>query len=728
MKHYIKVPTWSPSLNWHYTTFDTREEFRDFVKGIFKEPGQYNFDETAFLFNQHARTFQKKKMFCEAPEMSRDYIEFWDTEKEKCRKGCIYKNDKGGIWYLTRFYYHWGNFLRIYFKALDRFDFPDVRDVQYHMALYECLAELHDKNAAILKKRQIASSYFHICKLYNRYLFDEGSVCKIGASDKKYINATNGSWKFLSEYHNFTNKETAWACTNLPDKMFDWQQKVETKTADGRKVQIGTMATITGLSFDKDPASGVGGACKEFFYEEGGIAPTADTTYGYMRQALREGALTTGIFVIAGSVGDLDQCEPLKNFILQPDGYDIYAIDSDLIDENGTKGRTGLFIPEQWGMPPFIDEYGNSKVKEALEYLDAEYARLKPIQKAEDHQLEISQRPRNIKEAFAIRTVSIFPIKHTSRQVRRIEDGEVYTRNVELERNDKNIIVEKETYRKPMEYPSSMKMEDKRGCIVIHEGPIKDAPWSTYIGSVDPIETGDTKTSESLASIYIWKMPVEVTRTKADGTTETFIENGKIVAWWTGRYDDPISTNEQLSLLVEYYNAKTTCEKNKPGFISYMQLMKRQRYLAHIDDMIFDKEYEVRDNTYKAYGWVNTPALWKKILEYGIDSISEDTGPIGTPIYGVERIPDIWLLKEMQNYTDKGNFDRIIAYCALIAFAKRQEIIMGTRKRVERTDDQLKQANKIKTTLDMKGSIFNNMGGRGMTTTSRNRSFTRNLK
>ena len=46
------------------------------------------------------------------------------------------------------------------------------------------LAELNNQHSAILKKRQIASSYFHMGKIINTYWFEEGSTCKIGASLK----------------------------------------------------------------------------------------------------------------------------------------------------------------------------------------------------------------------------------------------------------------------------------------------------------------------------------------------------------------------------------------------------------------------------------------------------------------------------------------------------------------------------------------------------------------
>lgn len=715
-KPYISVPTWNNGV-WEYTDFPTKISFRDFVKSLFKEPGQYNFDSTAYIFNEHARRFNEKKMFCEAPEGSRDFVDYWDTEKEKCRKGVIFKNGKGGIWYLPRFYYHWVNFLRIYNKVQKGFHFPDVRDVQYHVSLYEACAELHDANEVGMKKRQMAWSYLHQAKMYNLYIFEDGFVGKLMASDKKYINSTHGEWKFLEEYHNFTNSETAWVRHNQPDKEFNWQQKLETRTIDGRKIDIGTRATISGITLDKDPISGVGGAADLIIYSEGGIAPTADITYGYMKAAMKEGSIVTGVFNIGGSVGDLDQCEPLRDFLMNPVANNFYPVYTNLLDENGTEGWTGLFIPEQWGMPPYIDEFGNSLVEEALEYLSTYYAQQKLLLKAEDYQLLVSQGPRNIAEAFAIRKVSPFPIRHTAGQIKRIEDKKYHLKYVELERDEVDKVIAVPSEKRPMEYPTEKKKEDKTGVVVIHEDPVKDEKgeirWLLYLASIDPVETGDTLNSDSLASVYIWKMNVEIDNRI---TNTVHIEGGKLVAEWVGRYDDPTKTNEQISKVLEYYNAYGICEKNKPGFISYMQLKRRQKYLAKATDMIFDKEHENTDDTYKAYGYTMTPALWKKLLQYGIDSLTEEIavkkkedGSIEKISYGVERIPFIWLLKEMQNYEDKKNFDRVIAYCALMAFAARQQAVMGVRKKIERTNTQLEDPQKLINLLHNR-TPFRNIG------------------
>lgn len=704
-KSYISVPT-CDSGQWTYTTFQTRDEFRIFVKELFKEPGEYKFDDTSLLFNQQARVFQQHKMFCDAPEGSIDYQTYWDTEKEKCRKGVIFKNGKGGVWYLPRFYYHWLNFLQIGGKEENvGSQFPYIWDTQYHITLYEMLAELHGKNSVILKKRQIASSYLHTCKIYNKYLFEDKYVAKMLASKKTYIDAVNGSWKMFNEYHNFNNKETAWACTNDPEKPFSWQQKVETKTYDGRKVKIGTEAVIIGITLDKDPVGGVGGRVHDVFYEEGGVAPTADTTYIYMQPALKQGNIATGMFTIAGSVGELDQCEPLKEFIENPEGNGFYAVETDLCDEHGTKGTRGLFIPEQWSYPPYIDKYGNSDVKGALNYLNEYYAQEKKTRAPDKYQTLLSQGPRNIKEAFAIRTISIFPVKYTARQIKAIEDGEYHIKYVELEYDEEHKLYEKKTDRKPIdEFPLSTKTEDKRGVICIHESPIREAgevPWRAYYISCDPVEKGKTTTSESLFSAIVYKNAIQVTKVDAEGNSTTFVEGNKIVAWWCGRYDDVNQTNEEARKLIEYYNAYTLIENNKGSLINYLIAKNMVKHIVPKKEIIFDRELDREQNTHDPFGWTKSQALWKVMMEYGVNFLSEELDHTYLPngntlkvIYGVSRIPDIMLLREMQAYQEKGNFDRIIAYVALVAFVAKQNAELGVKK-ITRKDDKLKSTQKM---------------------------------
>ena len=711
---YQDIPTYDNG-NWTSTSFESREDFYQFVFGLFKEPGEYNFNSvTNEIFISESNKFRKDGVYCTSPFRSKDYVNYWDDQKQKCRKGIIVK-DGENTWFVAREYYMWLNFLPIFNKEIQKFGFADIRDAQYHMALYELLAELNYKHVAILKKRQIASSYYHMAKLLNQQWFEPGVTLKMGASLKDYINE-KGSWKFLQEYAAFLNEHTAWYRPMSPDKVMMWQQKIEVRKGD-RKNEVGLKGTIQGMSFEKDPTNGVGGPVKYFFHEEAGIAPKMDQTYEYMRPAMRSGLVTTGMFIAAGSVGDLSQCNPLKKMIERPDENDIYSVETNLIDDKGTIGLSGLFIPEQWSMPPYVDMYGNSLVEEALKALDEQFEKWKKELDPETYQLRISQHPRNIKEAFANRTVSVFPTHLISAQQRRIEEKEYAYEFLDIYADEKGKPDVKSTSKLPIsEFPISKKTEDKTGVLVVWERPVKDPSFGMYYASIDPVSEGKTTTSESLCSIYIMKASVEVTKESA-AETETYIEQSKIVAAWCGRFDDINKTHQKLELIIEWYNAWTLVENNISLFIQYMISRRKQKYLVPKSQILFLKDIGANANVYQEYGWKNTGTLFRAhLLSYAIEYTKEELdvetktdGTIVRTTYGIERIPDPMLLKEMQEYTEGLNVDRLVSFAALVAFMRIQESNRGyLRRRV--ADDSMKNLQNSENLYKLNKGLFRHMG------------------
>ena len=710
---YQDIPCWDNGT-WTTVNFESREDFKNDIEKLFKEPGQYYFDEASFMFNEQAILFGKNKIYCTAPFKSKDFIKYWDDEKTKCRKG-VYFINKDIKWFITRDYYMWLNFLPIFDKEEQNFGFAKVRDAQYHMALYELLAELNYQHVAILKKRQIASSYFHISKLLNQLWFEAGVTLKMGASLKDYINE-KGSWKFLSEYASFLNEHTAWYRPMSPDKVLMWQQKIEVRKGD-RKTEVGLKGTMQGMSFEKDPTNGVGGPVKYFFHEEAGIAPKMDQTFGYIKPALKSGLTTTGMFMAAGSVGDLSQCGPLRDMIINPEGSSIYAVETNLLDKNGTIGKTGLFIPEQWSMPPCIDDYGNSLVEQALEHLKAYFEKCKVDMSPELYQLELSQHPRNIEEAFANRTVSVFPPHLIAAQQKRIEEKEYAYEFLDISTDENGKPTVKPSNKQPIkEFPITKKTEDKTGVLVVWERPIKDPTFGQYYASIDPVSEGKTTTSESLCSIYVMKAPVEVT--KVTGIeTETYIEPDKIVAAWCGRFDDLNKTHQRLELIIEWYNAWALIENNISLFIQYMISRKKQKYLVPKSQIMFLKDLGANANVFQEYGWKNTGTLFKQhLLNYAIEYTKEELdietktdGTIVRTKYGIERIPDPMLLIEMQAYGPGVNVDRMVAFCALVAFMRIQQSNRGYAKRVI-MDDAAKSLQKSENLFKLNRSPFRHMG------------------
>ena len=710
---YKEIPTWDRGV-WTSTVYNTREDFRDYIVSQFKEPGLYNFDETSLLFNAQAKLFvEQNESYCLAPFRSRDYIKYWDDEKAKCIQGVIFRSDKGE-WYLPRDYYMWVNFLRIFDKIKNRFAFAEVWDVQLHIALYELKAELNSRHASIFKKRQIASSYFHAAKLINQLWFEEGITLKMGASESRHVDMS-GTWAFLEEYRDFLNSNTAWYRPMNPGKVKDWQQKIDVDQ-NGRTKSKGNKGKLIGMSFEQTPTKGVGGPCRVFFYEEAGIAPTLDQTFEFIRPALNAGAITTGLFIAAGSVGKLTECEPLKELTLHPVANGIEPVTSNLIDETGVIGESGLFIPEQWGMPPYIDVYGNSQPEEALAALETMFATWKKELKPELYQLRISQHPRNIKEGFAHRDESKFPLAIIADNKRRIKEHEYPYELIDLDEDLEGSIVVKKTSKLPIStFPVNPKLEDKTGSIVVWERPDEKPAWGTYYGSIDPVSEGKTTTSESLCSIYIYKNPIEVTRITDQGP-ENFIEGDKIVAAWCGRYDDINTTHKRLRLLIEWYNAWTLIENNITLFINYMVAQRKQKYLVPKDQVVFLKELQANTSVYQDYGWKNVGVIFKShLLNYLIEWVSEvidsDVAEDGTIInkrFGVTRIPDTMAMEEMEAYRPGVNVDRLVSLAALVAFAKIQQANRGYTKRVENqtTKDLEKSSNLYK----LESSPFRNIG------------------
>ena len=370
-----------------------------------------------------------------------------------------------------------------------------------------------------------------------------------------------------------------------------------------------------------------------------------DKTFEFVRPAMQAGDITTGMFIAAGSVGKLEDCKPLEDFTRYPTENGIYAVDTDLLDDKGNVGKSGLFIPEQWGMPPHIDDNGNSLVEEALKSLEVKFETWKKELRPELYQLRISQHPRNIEEALMAREESIFPLNLVDDQLKKIEEKDYPYELINLDEKVDGTLSIKNTNKAPIsQFPIKTNLEDKTGSIVVWERPDKNPPFGQYLASIDPVSEGKTTTSESLCSIYVYKTATEVKRYTEDGV-ENFIEGDKIVAAWCGRFDDINETHKRLRLIIEWYNAWTIVENNISLFILYMIKERKQNYLVPKNQMLFLKEAQANKNVYQDFGWKNTGTIFKTnllshLIEWLKETVDEDIEEDGTILkkyYGKSR-------------------------------------------------------------------------------------------
>jgi len=725
------IPTYNFDIKqWSKTSFNTQLEFGNFLlKECFKKPGDYNFHKDKICeWNKPAKTWLENNRYTEYAESTPEYNEFWDGEELKSRLGVIWK-DKNNYWYTCRDYYFFINFCPIINKEQGyKETFVTIRDGQYHMMLYEKIAEIFHKHSCILKRRQFVFSYAHVAKSVNYLWFENRRRIKWFASDDKFIDDVDGSWSILNHFKTHLNNHTDWNREFSPDKGGEIRQRQQVKGVKNKWEWEGNESTIVANTLNKDPKKGVGGPTFWAWYEEGGIAPTADITLQYMEPALTSGLSRVGSFCIGGSVGDLTECKPLEKFIKNPFNYGFFGVPTEYYDESGVEHICGLFVPAQWGMPEATDIHGNSQIELALTLLNkaefegfkaGEYGRIddEPAWIAlepREYILKKSQNPKNIKEAFAWRNVSEFDVQAIERAqaVIKIKDKEnswdvkpikclLYIDSDGKTKYQLNKLPEE------IGYPVDPKMQDKRGLVTIYEEPEKNAPFYTYFAGVDPVETGVTTTSKSVFSISIWKRPVEEEYLDEKGEKQIKITGDKMVANWRGRFDTTEETNEHANLLIKLYNAYTLVERNKPNFINYVIRKMLSHLLAKEREIDMFKENTFgRDNSsYGFYKGSNGKAAeifkeFKKIFkeylhaEYG--SITINTGKDNEKVIktykGIDRIPDYWFLEELKFYNDDNieNFDRIISDFAGYYIMKLYAIKNGIHRLKIKTDKVIK--------------------------------------
>lgn len=712
------IPTYDNSTNvWTTTSFKNQYEFGDFLnEKCFKEPGEYQFHKS--FSKKHwieaAINFDTNKRYTSYAEDTKEYKEFWKSEELKCRLGIIYIYD-GRHYYLTRDYYFMINYFRLVNKEQGYTEsFMDVRDGQYHMMLYEKIAEIFGQNSVVLKRRQFAYSNCHVAKSQNFLIFENNKRIKWFASDGKYLDNANGSWSMLDISIKHINEHTGWYKDFSPNTSGKIIQRIQMKDSrsDGGWKWVGNESSIIANTMAKDPASGVGGPTYYAWYEEGGIAPTADVTFGFIDPALLSGGQRVGSFSIGGSVGDLEQCAPLKKYTLFPENNGFLGVKTKLYDKDGVERVCGLFIPAQYCMPEAMDEHGNSLPDLALEILDKsenigwkkgemkgntlihkdEPAWVKMDEK--DYILKKSQNPRYIDEAFAWRKTSEFNVQKCQKRQDQLKILDEEKKRFVLEGlfvEGKFIELKDFKGDKPSEmvYPIDPKLIDKRGIVKIYEEYIHGCE---YYGGVDSIDSDITTTSNSVFSIHIYRRSY----TEFDiSTGKTKTIPGKLVANWAGRFDSVDDTNEHGMQLLIMYNAMACCERNKPNFINHCKRRQQGKFIALSKDLPFDKDIDVSGKENGSSGvWRDSGGrVLKELIRTSKDylnsemnvvylDVEEDTDEIGKIkqiIRGYDHIDDYWTLEEFKRYNKEDNFDRVDSAMYAIHYGTAEELSFANK-------------------------------------------------
>ena len=667
----VKKPVTPESITeFRYKTFQDKHDYVEFLNSCFYNVGAFEYNQYNLFIKGASELYNKNGFYCNYKEESYDYIHFWDSEKEKCMYGVIINNGKREYFYPGELYF-WFNYLPIYNKSKFKKDFPDHSDLQHHISLYEYIAFMENKHAVIVKKRQSGSSYYHAGKMIHVLWFLENKIVKLLSFHEYHLHEV---WDMFEEYADFLNSNTAWIRPMFPDRRFLWKQQIEINQ-EGVKQYRGLKSSVKARPMADGPTKGVGGPSWIVFYEEPGVSPTVLETFLYMKPALKDGENLTGQFIASGSVGELEESRGLRKMVLNPETYDIKSVDNPNYDNSGIVRKTALFIPQSYRYLPYVDAYGNSLVNEAKERILKDREQKKQDMSYEEYNIFVSQEPLTLEEAFSYRKESKFPIDIIKKHLSILEMEKPDYKCVELDVVNGKIEAFPSN-KKPIDiFPLPSNYMFKEGVLQVWEEPDTSLPFGSYIAGVDPVSEGKTTTSNSLASVYILKQPTEKTVYNKNGEViENTISPAKIVACWTGRFDDLEKTNEHMLRIIEWYKAVAVVENNVNNFIHFCIRKKKQHHLIRKNQLMFLKELNMNNSVHQEYGFRNVGNVFMNMLDYTISFIKSEIGSTTDPltnkertVLGIEYIKDKMVLTEMLYYGVE-NTDRLVALTAAISY------------------------------------------------------------
>lgn len=608
---------------------------------------------------------------------SQDYEAFWDNERYKAEYGVTIN----GVFISGWLYWHtqlWNIYIDVEDKinhAIKRtFKHPEFRDNEWIIDGGLQQAQKEKKGAMFFGSRRLGKSEFGSSYIARHATLFQGSENVIvggnwGDVDVLTYKLTQGL-NALPDYFKFgrlaenLRKEVELGFKDKKGTRLSWSKIIVRNHEDGINTEV--VAGITASSFLMDE---VGKSSFAQVFEA--AKPAFTSPYGWRC-----------VPILTGTSGDIKKSSDAEKFFMNPEAYNFIA--RELTDEGSIK--TGVFIS---GLRRMEGKYKTTLAKyveresgilipkdselQDIEFFDSDTQKAEAI--IDDERLQASKSPdpmallkatmyypKNTKELFLVEDGNNFPAEAILEHIAYLQaNPELQGQAVNLYRDTNNKVkISFNTNKKPIiDFP--LKPDDKiskDAPIVIYEMPIDNPPAYLYISGADPYNQSNSKWSSSLGSCYIYKRMY-------DPISGTFQQ--RIVASYTARPDSLKIWHDNVEMLLELYGAVCLPENEAATFIQHFDNKNKGHYLA--DGYNFLKEISPTTSiTGRVKGLPATTKVQKfykeLVYQYCMEEIIVGTDAEGNHIkkLGVVRIPDIGLLKELAVFTDKGNYDRYVAF------------------------------------------------------------------
>lgn len=630
-------------------------------------PGEFNFDERVLIFRWAADRFEKTGLYCDYVEGSFDYIDFWDTEKSRCYGGVLVDD----TYYITGDEYWYLNYIKIYDKVKQNYDFPRFQDLDV-WAYYEMeFGDLLHEFLGVLKARQSGFTLKFSARILKRFWFEAAFASKILAYEDKYVLPIFSDT--LTAYRAHLNEHTGWPRHfDLSDSKVFWKEGFKERI-DGKEKTFGNLSSIKGMTTHVKPSSVVSGGLTEVFYDEAGVSLNLGKVFQLLSPTMKFGDVRTGNFWMSGAAGETSESGDLAEIIKNPASYLCRVFNVPSWSREGRLG-TGMFVPYYYSYGSFIDAYGNSLIDEAKAHyaLEEEAERQKGYEK---YAMFKAQYPEFIEDAFSSQSENMFGPEVMEITQKWLDKLEQMPRPVcvKLEYDKSRPTGISHVFDKdirPVETLDFRKGDNREGAVEVVEFPSLNPEFGLYYAAVDPIRTINTKDKRaSLLSIYIYKAAHRI---------ENEFSEEKLVAWYAGRHANVHKTFEIAKKLIMWYNARAAIENDQASFVEWMQKEKMHRHLMRradmpiLNDIVLKSTIDTSEYGFRTGSGKLKEYFYSLIGEFVTEEIGETFDAAGDPVtrYGVERISDRMVLKEILSFTKDGNFDRLIAFGGVLMVAR----------------------------------------------------------
>lgn len=641
-------------------------------------------------FSEAAIAFKKNGgRYTTAPRGSRDYVEYWEEQERRCRVGY----QVGDTWITGRHYFY------LNFTVMQRTregansktgqkvtDFPRFTEMQYEWWRFKHIAwnggtfmgvkSPGGKHMCCGKTRRAGFSYMEAADGTYNYNFIDGSKSYYFASREDYLTKDGILVKVNDNIEWINQHSTRWL-KNRHEKSTMMHQRATFKDEFGSIK--GSRSEIMGVIVD-DPHKTRGKSGMKITFEEAGSFKRLKEALEISMGSIIDGARFVGQVTVFGTGGEEGpSLEGLEDVFYDPHKWSMLEFPN--IWESGETSYCGYFVPCYRANIDYIDADGNVDVAGAIAYDETQRDLKRNSKDPRDLDRRKAEFPQLPSEMFNRLSNNGFNIQAINRQIKRLETdsrlqnmlrygwfekdgGAEALGGVRFKPGLKRDLNPIEMY----PHPQSDSF-DLTGCVTIAEPPVVDqtgnVPEGVYFIVFDAYYKDESEDKTSLFDFRVFKQD--------NAFDPTF--NRLPVAWYTGRPSRLAKVHEQLFLCAAYYNANIQGEigGGGQGVKDYAMQKKLMHRLEFEPDMLHNKE--IASNQRNRSYLMNMPTERKRLgMTYLEQWHMEERGldADNNPIYNVDRIYDIGLLREMR----KGgilNSDRMSS-CIIAMFMLKEKV------------------------------------------------------